>query len=108
MVHPAELCRRSPRFGHLIQLYVDNCVCENQRLRFLVKENKLFEVPTRKKRLVEVLPPFFWRIEVEVSRKLDIDVPSARSLACTRRSPWDRIGKGFRPLPDMSVVKLVG
>src|SRR5215831_10396968 len=48
MVHPAELCRRSPRFGHLIQLDVDDRVRENQRLRFFVKEYELFEVPTGK------------------------------------------------------------
>jgi hypothetical protein len=62
MVHPAELCRRSPRLGHLIQLDIDNRVRENQSLRFLVKENELFEIPTGKYRLVDVLPPFFWRI----------------------------------------------
>src|SRR6516165_2170154 len=44
MVHSAELCRRPPRFGHLIQLDVDNHVRENQRLRFFVKENELFEL----------------------------------------------------------------
>ena len=84
MVRHAELCRRSPRLGHLVQLDIDNCVRDNQRFRSLVKENELFEVPTRKLRLVDVLPPFFWRIEVEVSRKRDVDVPSAHSLAHAR------------------------
>ena len=49
-----------------------------------MEENKLFEVSTGKQRLVDLLPPFLGRIGVEVSRKRDVDVPSALSLAYTR------------------------
>jgi hypothetical protein len=84
IVHTSELCRRSPRLWHLVQLDVDNRVRENQRLRSSMEENKLLKVSTGKQRLVDVLPPFLRRIGGEVSRKRDIDVPSARSLAYTR------------------------
>src|SRR5262249_15524848 len=50
----------------------------------LMEENKFFEVSAGKQRLVYVLPPFLRRIGVEVSRKRDVDAPSARSLTHER------------------------
>ncbi|MDK1493012.1 hypothetical protein QN219_23685 [Sinorhizobium sp. 7-81] len=40
-------------------------------------EDELLEISAGQERLVDVLPPFLGRIEPEVARKRDVDVPGA-------------------------------
>jgi hypothetical protein len=64
MVHSGEPSGRSPWLGNLVQLEVDDCVGEYQRLRIPVEENELLEIATGKKELVDLLTPFFRRVRI--------------------------------------------
>src|SRR4030095_9908462 len=73
-----------------------------------MEEDEFLEVATRKQRLVQLVTPFVWRVQIEVSPKTDFHVSCSAPSAYARRSPCDGIRKGLQPLSNVGIVELVG
>src|SRR5215469_10043041 len=106
--HSSELDGRPPRLTNPVWFDIYDRVCQDQRLRPQMTENELFEIAAREQRLIDVAAPLLRWGKVEISGKVDVDLPRSGPLTYAGRGPGDRFREGFLPLADMGVVELIG
>src|SRR4029078_7013457 len=108
MVHSSQPSGEAPWLSHLVQLKIDNGVCEDECLGLFVEEDNFPENPARNCSLVDFSAPFLRRIRTKFLRELHIDAARTATRSRMWRGPGHSIRKRPRPLPDMRVVKLIG
>lgn len=80
IVHAAELREGSPWLGDLVEFEIDDCVGEDERSGWFVKESELLKDTSGNKGLIDISTQFFRWVRVEVFCEVDVHMPRTSSL----------------------------